>query len=544
MRSEPPSPATPRCARRSRGRYAAAPVRLGIDLGTTRTVVARVDGGRHPIVSFETDAGRAEWIPGCAIELEGARLHGWDAVHRAPEASAILRSVKRAISGLPHDAIVEALPSRPTAAALLDEHVAHVIARVRATLEHPAPAPISAMIAVPANATSRQRWLTLEAFRHAGVEVLGLVNEPTAAGIEYAHRHLGLDNKRSPKRYLVVYDLGGGTFDTSAISLQRSEGGARLFELLATEGIARLGGDDLDEAILALALDRAGIDATRLDPTTRARAADAARAAKEALGPHSKNAMIDLAMAIPDAPPIVLPAADVLRACEPLVDRTLALIDRLLMMLPAHGIDPEDARQLGAVYVVGGGAAFVGVLKALRHKLGRKVELAPVPYAATAIGLAVAADLDAGIFVKEGITRHFGVWREAQGGREKIFDPIFDKDEIAPRDDDDGASAPRIVERRYRPRHTVGHLRFLECARRDDDGGPAGDLTPWREIHFAYDPALRDHDDLAPLARHAPGLATQEIREQYRYEPDGSITVRIDNVTSGYGRTFELGRLE
>ncbi len=519
-------------------------MRLGIDLGTTRTVVSRVDGGRHPIVSFDTGMGQSDWIPGCAIELEGTRFHGWDAVQRTPEATAILRSVKRAISGLSHDAVVEALPSRPTASALLDEHVAHVIARVRVALDHAAPLPLSAMIAVPANATSRQRWLTLEAFRRAGVEVLGLVNEPTAAGIEYAHRHLGLDNKRSPKRYLVVYDLGGGTFDTSAISLQRSEGGARLFELLATEGIARLGGDDLDEAILALALARAGIEDHALDDATRARAADAARAAKEALGTHSKNAMIDLAMAISDASPVVLPAADVLRACEPLVDRTLALIDDLLARLPRHGIDPEDARQLGAVYVVGGGAAFVGVLKALRGKLGRKVELAPVPYAATAIGLAVAADLDAGIFVKEGITRHFGVWREAQAGREKIFDPIFDKDAIAPGEGDESGSTPRIVERRYRPRHTVGHLRFLECARRDNDGGPAGDLTPWREIHFAYDPALRDRDDLASLARADASLAREEIREQYRYAPDGAITVRIDNLTSGYGRTFELGRLE
>ncbi|MBX7195399.1 MAG: Hsp70 family protein [Sandaracinaceae bacterium] len=515
-------------------------MRLGIDLGTTRTVIARVDGGRYPIVSIDTGLGSAEWVPGaCAERADGTRVHGWEAL-AADDAPALLRSVKRAISGLPADAIVEALPSRPTAAALLDEHVAHVLACVRRALSLANDAPISAMIAVPANATSRQRWLTLEAFRRAGVEVLGLVNEPTAAGIEYAHRHLGLDNKRSPKRYLVVYDLGGGTFDTSAISLK-----GRLFELLATEGIARLGGDDLDEAILALALERAGLDVRSFDAATHARLADAARAAKEALGPHSKNAMIDLAMALPDAAPIVVPAADVLRACEPLVDRTLAMIDSLLASLPAHGIDPEDARQLGAVYVVGGGAAFVGVLKALRAKLGRKVEIAPVPHAATAIGLAVAADEDAGIFVKEAVTRHFGVWREAQGGREKIFDPIFDKGaaNVPVEDTSADSSGPIVAERRYRPRHTVGHLRFLECARRDVDGGPAGEITPWREILFPYDPALKDEGDLRDRTPQ-PLLGREEIREQYRYGADGSISVRIDNLTSGYGRTFELGRIE
>jgi hypothetical protein len=187
----------------------------------------------------------------------------------------------------------------------------------------------------------------------------------------------------------------------------------------------------------------------------------------------------------------------------------------------------------------------VGVLKALRAKLGRKVEIAPVPHAATAIGLAVAADEDAGIFVKEAVTRHFGVWREAQGGREKIFDPIFDKGaaNVPVEDTSADSSGPIVAERRYRPRHTVGHLRFLECARRDVDGGPAGEITPWREILFPYDPALKDEGDLRDRTPQ-PLLAREEIREQYRYGADGSISVRIDNLTSGYGRTFELGRIE
>ena len=88
------------------------------------------------------------------------------------------------------------------------------------------------MVAVPANSSSRQRWLTLEAFRRAGFEPIGMLNEPTAAAVEFAQRHLDL-GKKSPKRYVVVYDLGGGTFDTSAVSLE-----GRRFELIASEGLA------------------------------------------------------------------------------------------------------------------------------------------------------------------------------------------------------------------------------------------------------------------------------------------------------------------
>ena len=442
-----------------------------------------------------------------------------------------MRSIKRAVSEVAPDDPIAVLPSKPSALALLSAYAEHVVERARASgLGVEPEGTLSAAIAVPANATSRQRWITMEAFRRAGVDVLSVLNEPTAAGIEYAHRHLGTENKRSPKRYVVVYDLGGGTFDTSAISLR-----GRRFDLLATEGIGRLGGDDFDEVIGKLALAQAGIDAGALSATTLARLFDAARTGKESMTPSSRHVMVDLATAISDATPVVLAAADVLAACEPLVERTLEMIDRLFASLSAHEIDPEDGRQLGAVYVVGGGASFAGVLKSLRARLGRKVLLAPIPHAATAIGLAVAADPDADILVHETVTRHFGVWREGEGGRDKIFDPIFGKDATS--------QSERVVRRRYRPRHTVGHLRFLECSALDGHGGPTGELTPWKEVCFPYDPALRDRADLDRAVATSASLLTEEIEETYRYEPTGAISVRIANLTRGYERVYDLGRL-
>ncbi len=109
----------------------------------------------------------------------------------------------------------------------------------------------------------------------------------------------------------------------------------------------------------------------------------------------------------------------------------LALLERVFERLEARGIDPNDVRQLGAVYLVGGATLFRWSEKMLRERYKRKVQLAPQPHAATAVGLAIAADPDAGVFVREAITRHFGVWREGEDGREKIFDPILDKGTVS-----------------------------------------------------------------------------------------------------------------
>ncbi len=240
------------CRGALRNRRIVRPMRLGIDFGTTRTVVAAAVDGRYPVVVFETARGFSDFIPGLAVR-NGAQLElGWAATHGLTQhADGAVRSIKRAISSrYPDDPLAE-LDSTTTALDLV-HHYLSALRRLlleSANLEISPDEPLEAMIAVPANASTRQRYLTVEAFSRAGFKVLGMVNEPTAAAIEYAYNNIAGLGRRSPKRYVVVYDLGGGTFDTSAVSLAD-----RRFELIATEGIGELGGEDFDEAILELTL--------------------------------------------------------------------------------------------------------------------------------------------------------------------------------------------------------------------------------------------------------------------------------------------------
>src|SRR6185503_2374804 len=331
----------------------------------------------------------------------------------------------------------------------------------------------------------------------------------------------------SPKRYVVVYDLGGGTFDTSAVSLVD-----RRFELLATEGISRLGGDDFDQCILELAMHSLGREMDATDPVVRARLLEACREAKETLTGTSRKLVVDFGGALPDAPPVALDMHAVNQACEPLVVRTLDLLERILDRVRECGIDPANPRELGGVYLVGGATAFPLVGRMLRDRYKKKVLVAPQPHAATAVGLAMAADPHAGVLVREAVTRHFGVWREGEAGRSKVFDSILHKGALPA---GDGAGVE--IERAYRPVHAVGRLRFLECTELGSDGQPHGDLTPWCDILFPYDPALAERGDLSLVpAEQRLADSGEEIVERYRYGRDGSISIAIENRTRGYSR--------
>jgi len=493
-------------------------MRLGIDFGTTRTVVAAVQDGRHPIVAFDEDGEFREHVPGVAALRGGELLVGWAAMRALGDGSAehAIRSVKRVVGQLAPEAAVPGLPGI-TALELATAFLADLKLQLvsHGNLELDPDEPLEVMVAVPANSASRQRWLTLEAFRRAGFEPIGLLNEPTAAAVDFAQRHLEL-GKKSPKRYVVVYDLGGGTFDTSAVSLE-----GRRFDLIASEGLAQVGGDDFDELLL---------EAAGVAPT--AALLERAREAKESLRATTRKLLLDLG--VPGQEPIAIDVAALYARAQPLIDRTLAQTELLFERLRERGIDPDDPRELGGLYLVGGGAAFPAVGRALRARFGKKLQLAPQSFAATAVGLAIAADPDAHVIVKEAITRHFGVWREADGGVDKRFDPLLGKN----------TDAPIVIRRRYRPTHTIGHLRFLECGALDAAGQPIQDLVPWTDVYFPYDPELADRVELASIpSTRRPELMTNEIAETYTYAADGTISVRIENVSRGYGRTFALGAL-
>jgi hypothetical protein len=141
--------------------------------------------------------------------------------------------------------------------------------------------------------------------------------------------------------------------------------------------------------------------------------------------------------------------------------------------------------------------------------------------------------------LRDRFARHFGVWREADHGREVTFDVLFSRGLELPRR---GAPPLRVV-RRYRPVHNVGHFRYVEASRIGEDGQPSGDLTIWDDIQFPFDPALRGADDLTlvGVSRKDEGTSC-EVEEEYSCDSSGIVKVTICNRSTAYGREYTLGR--
>jgi molecular chaperone DnaK (HSP70) len=516
-----------------------AGVRLGIDFGTTRTVVACADRGNHPVVGFTDLAGDSiEWVPSIVAERDGDLRFGFDASAVADDPSfTLVRSFKRLLSG------PDAGPAQTVALGSTVLPVADLLARFLAYLRDALVTrsnvrrqlsrshELQAAVAVPANAYGAQRFLTLDAFRRAGFHVAAVLNEPSAAGFEYTHRHR--DTLSSRRDLVVVYDLGGGTFDASVVRMS-----GRRHDVLATAGVAQLGGEDFDLVLARLALARVGLELGALAPRPAAQLLDQCRTVKEGLSPSTRKLTLDLEAALGPAAPrpeLTVAVGDFYDACMPLVQSSIDAMEPLLLRAAD---DERELAELAGLYVVGGASELPIVARALRQRFGRRVHRSPYPSAAVAIGLSIAADGAAGLVLVDRYARTFGVFREGAAGREITFDPIFSEGiELPPT-----SAEPFMSTRVYRAAHNVGHFRFFECSALDEGGRPRGDMALFGDVYFPFDPALSGAGDLASVPVERRWQEGPRISEQYSLDEHGMVSVLIRNIDSGYERSYRLTR--
>lgn len=363
-------------------------IAVGIDLGTTHSLVAAV---RHGAAECLPDDDGRVLLPSVIRYLAGGKRQiGYAALASgaAEDAENTIHSAKRfmgrALADIPH---VEKLPYRfidePGMLAIDTVHgkksPVEISAEILATLRQRAEDTFDddlygAVITVPAYFDDAQRQATKDAAQLAGINVLRLINEPTAAAIAY-----GLDN--ASEGIYAIFDLGGGTFDISILRLTQG-----VFEVIATGGDSALGGDDYDRALVDWALPQIGVPMDSAQAKSELKAA--ARSAKEALS--NSDATVFRVAAGSQSFEIPLTQQDFELATAELSERCMVVVRRALR---DAGL---TAKEVQGVVMVGGSTRMPQIQRAVAAFFGKPPLVNLNPDEVVALGAAVQANQLAG----------------------------------------------------------------------------------------------------------------------------------------------------
>ncbi|CAM4183988.1 molecular chaperone DnaK [Paenibacillus typhae] len=346
---------------------------IGIDLGTTNSCVAVMEGGEAVVIPNPEGARTTPSVVG--FKKDGERIVGETAKRQAiTNPDRTIASIKRHM-GTNHKESIDGKDFSP------QEISAMILQKLKSDAEAYLGQPVTqAVITVPAYFNDSQRQATKDAGKIAGLEVLRIVNEPTAAALAY-----GLE--KAEDQTILVYDLGGGTFDVSILEL-----GDGFFEVKATSGDNRLGGDDFDQVVMDFLVaefkKEQGIDLSK-DKAAVQRLKDAAEKAKKELSGVLTTTVslpfITVVDGVPQHLEVNLTRAKFDELTAGLVERTLGPTRQALS---DAGMTPAD---LNRIVLVGGSTRIPAVQEAIKKLTGKEPHKGVNPDEVVALGAAVQA---------------------------------------------------------------------------------------------------------------------------------------------------------
>jgi molecular chaperone HscA len=487
----------------------AAPRPIGIDLGTTNSLVAYVKNER-PVVIADCDL---ETLVPSVVQYDedgdvvvGRRAAAAASEHPRDTIVSVKRFMGRGaddpetrrlgpyefVAGTPGEANTVRFKVAGGRVLTPVEVSADILRALKSQAEDELRSVGGAVITVPAYFDDAQRQATKDAARLAGLEVLRLLNEPTAAALAY-----GLEKRQNGT--FAVYDLGGGTFDITVLVLDDG-----VFQVRSTGGDSQLGGDDMDRAIAHELLAALGFDGSRQTPELVRLVLDEARRAKHALTESDRVEAV-----VQGHPPIAVTRERFEALIRPLLERTGVACRRALK---DAGLKPEE---LDGIILVGG-ATRVPAVRRYVEEILKKAPLADIdPDQVVALGAAVQADLLAGhgqsdeVLLLDVIPLSLGI--EVGGG---VVDKILPRNSTIP-------SAARATYTTQEDRQTGFEIHVLQGER-----------------EMVADNRSLAHFTLKGIPPMPAGMARLEVT--FNVDADGLLAVHAKELTTGIEQTVSV----
>lgn len=480
--------------------------RVGIDLGTTNSVIAYTDMGKQRVVKVETNEYTSAILPSCIAWSKDGLLVG---ARARREYASVVREFKRDI-GTDKVYLLGGTSYSPVELSSL------VLRRLKDGFEREVGEIEGAVITVPANFTDRKRAETKEAGRLAGLDVLRIINEPSAAAIAYAR------SVRKPGENALVIDWGGGTLDVSLIDCV-----GNVLDVKANDGDERCGGADVDAAIAQLIMSkhRAELGGKVDVPAVRGELLLVAEQIKIHLASETEwSEPINLKSARTFVD-VHLTREEVNRVTAPLIDRVMAAVDRCLTKAPEGAL---DTRAISEIILVGGSSKLPALRRRIVDRFGRDGRVDIDPMEVVALGAAYQAEhaqRTGDTIIVHSLTHALGtsiLGRDKHGiMRENLFSPILHA----------GMKLPARATESYRTVHDNQESIGVSVFEALIPGETTSGMTEWGE-----------ETTIDGLPAAPAGQIEVQITFEYSIEQELSVSVTIPK--SGVKRTWKAQHRE